>query len=832
MAMPAEPMMGVPAMPGAGFGGGGFPMGGPMAGDMAPHFDETTLRRQGQFRQLIQARLGRPVNVPVELPSSVVRVYAHKHETHDMPPGGAPGGIEQVRTDFTETLFWNPVVVFDKDGKAEVSFDLSESITRFQVTVAGHSLAGQLGEDKIEIVSKLPFSLDPKTPFEVTASDKIVVPVTIKNETDNEGNVTLKTTLTGLRLKDEPKLDQQPAFDPDQPAPPAALATDRHFEASVPAKKQTVLPIALTVDGSASLGKFRVQGRFNQGGQDTVERSFRIVPDGLPRTGSNSGMLEKFAETTLDINEKWIAGTLSAKIEVFPSTLAQIQSGMEAMLQEPGGCFEQSSSSNYPNVMILSYLKETDTIRPDVEKRARDLLGRGYQQLTSFECIEPATGKIKRGYEWFGQTAPPHEALTAYGLLQFKDMGKVHPVDQAMVERTKKYLLAQRDGKGGFKRNPQAIDTFGRAPDHITNAYIVWSLTEAEIEENLDAELKLLYTQASKQYAKDPYFVSLVGLAHLNRGQSKEGVELMKQVKALQTEKGNIPGATTSITGSMGVSLEVETSALAMLGWLKANRPEEFQAPIQKTMQWMTTQRQGGGFGQTQSTILALKALVAHAKASRKTTESGSLIVVVESDGGQPLTFTKTFAAGAVDPLEVSIPANALKKGKNRVKMELTGKNAFPFSATWNYRIDRPLNPANVPVTMTAKLDREDLHEGDTVKMNVCVKNTTGKGQGMAVAVVGFPAGLALPENHEQLKNLSKLRDGGTKESEISFYEVRGRELVLYWRQLTPNAEIQLDLDLVCRLPGEYKGPASRSYLYYQPELKYWIDPVAAKIEP
>ncbi|MBX9680461.1 MAG: zf-HC2 domain-containing protein [Gemmataceae bacterium] len=832
---PQEPMVapaiGVAPMPG-GFGGAGmaFP-GGPM-GDIGPgFFDEATLRRQGRFRQLIQARLGRDVNVPLELPPSVVRVYAHKtEEVKEDVIGGAAGVPVQVRSDFAETLYWNPVVVFDKDGKAEVTFDLSESITRFQVTVAGHSLMGQLGQDKLEIVSKLPFSLDPKTPFEVTASDRIVVPVTITNETDREGIVALKTTLTGLRLKDEAPA---PPFGIDlPPGVPPAGPMDRYFEVAVAAKNRVQQPIELIPDGGAAMAKLRIHGRFDQGGQDSVERSFRIVPDGLPRSGSNSGMLEKFAETTIDLNEAWISGTLAAKIEVFPSTLAQIQSGMEAMLQEPGGCFEQSSSSNYPNVMILSYLKEIDTIRPDVEKRARDLLGRGYQQLTSFECIEPATGKIKRGYEWFGQTAPPHEALTAYGLLQFKDMAKVHPVDQAMVERTKKYLLAQRDGKGGFKRNPQALDSFGRAPDHITNAYIVWSLTEADVEENLDAELKALYVQATKQHAKDPYFVSLVGIAHLNRGQSTEGLELMKQAKGLQTEKGNLPGAKTSITGSMGVSLEVETTALAMLGWVKANRPEEFQASIQKAMQWMSSQRQGGGFGQTQSTILALKALVAHAKASRKTTESGALIVVVEAEGGQPLTFTKTFSAGAVDPLEVSIPTNALKKGKNRLKMELTGKNAFPFSATWNYRIDRPANPANVPVKMTAKLDREKLHEGDTVKMNVRVTNTTDKGHGMAVAIVGIPAGLALPENHEQLKNLSKLRDGGTKEGEISYYEVRGRELVLYWRQLAPNADIQLDLDLVCRLPGEYKGPASRSYLYYQPELKYWIEPVTAKIEP
>src|SRR5439155_11510383 len=140
---------------------------------------------------------------------------------------------------------------------------------------------------------------------------------------------------------------------------------------------------------------------------------------------------------------------------------------------------------------------------------------RGYKQLTSFECLTPEGQSKRQGYEWFGGAAPPHEALTAYGLLQFRDMARVHPVDPAMVERTRQYLLARRDGKGGFQRNPRALDTFGRAPDHITNAYIVWALTEGNADEPLDNELAALHEQAKT--SKDPYFVALVGNSLLNR---------------------------------------------------------------------------------------------------------------------------------------------------------------------------------------------------------------------------------------------------------------------------------------------------------------------------
>ena len=87
-------------------------------------------------------------------------------------------------------------------------------------------------------------------------------------------------------------------------------------------------------------------------------------------------------------------------------------------------------------------------------------------------------------------------------------MARVHDVDPAMLKRTQQYLLAQRDGKGGFTRNPRALDTFGRAPDHITNAYIVWALTESGKDDDVTKELNALHEQAKT--SKDPYFLALV----------------------------------------------------------------------------------------------------------------------------------------------------------------------------------------------------------------------------------------------------------------------------------------------------------------------------------
>ena len=41
---------------------------------------------------------------------------------------------------------------------------------------------------------------------------------------------------------------------------------------------------------------------------------------------------------------------------------------------------------------------------------------------------------------------------------------------------------------------------------------------------------------------------------------------------------------------------------------------------------------------------------------------------------------------------------------------------------------------------------------------------------------------------------------------------------------------MQIKLDLVDAVPGQYTGPASRAYLYYTADQKQWIDPLVVEI--
>ena len=91
------------------------------------------------------------------------------------------------------------------------------------------------------------------------------------------------------------------------------------------------------------------------------------------------------------------------------------------------------------------------------------------------------------------------------------------------------------------------------------------------------------------------------------------------------------------------------------------------------------------------------------------------------------------------------------------------------------------------------------------------------------LAIVGIPGGLE--PRHDQLKEL-------VKSGAVDAYEVLGREVVLYWRELKAGQKVALPLSLVAAVPGTYTAPASRAYLYYTDEFKHWLTGLKVTITP
>ncbi len=735
--------------------------------------------------------------------SSPVREYAHSK---------MPDAVNaDLRNDFTETVYWHPVIVMPDSGKYDVGFELADDVARYRVMVAAHTLDGRVAAGVSTIEARKPFTVDPKLPTEISSGDRIDVAVRTVNDSDADRDLKFAFNSYGLEmLPNDLKKENERIIDTIS------------LKANAKGRKVYSYKPNL-MEGDATL---RLDATSIGAPNDSIQRQLTIVPDGFPVVGQVSDLLKGQAKHIIVLPENLIPGSLKVRLNLYPSTLADLQSGLEGLLREPSGCFEQTSTTNYPNTLILDYLAISDQVNIDVARRARQLLDKGYKRLTGFECLRP-DGKGREGYEWFGGNAPPHEALTAYGLLQFTDMSRVYPVDPVMLKRTRDFLLGQRDGQGGFKRKNPNGHTFGNAPEPIANAYIVWALTESDPDNLTDMNLakEITALEEGTKKSDDPYFLALVANTFLNRGKAEAAIEILKKVAAMQKQPdGSIPGAKSSICTSGGRDLDIEATSLAMLGFLKAKRPDLFRDNIAAGIRWIGQQRGGyGGFGSTQSTILALKAMIAHTQDQKRIAEGGALKFFVNDR----MISQKIFSAAENEVLTIDVPdaEKVFANGGNKaIRIELDTKEGLPYTLMWTCRTAKPTSAEECAIELKTALNKVNVQEGDTVQLNMNLKNKLDKGHGMTVAILGMPAGAKVPTD---LKQLTKLREDG----KISYFEIQGRELVLYWRDLAPKAEIELNIELTCDIPGQYRGPASRAYLYYNADNKAWNEPLGIEIK-
>src|SRR5437867_3045072 len=183
-------------------------------------------------------------------------------------------------------------------------------------------------------------------------------------------------------------------------------------------------------------------------------------------------------------------------------------------------CFEQTSSTTYPNVLVLDYMKRTGRLTPEIEIKARKFINAGYQRLLTFEV---AGG----GFEWFGRD-PANICLTAYGILEFTDMARVHPVDEAVIERARKWLFAHQNRDGSWDEIHRGWTWSGRGS---MTAFVAWALAESgDQSPNLDKALN--YLGSHPQELSNTYARALAANAFLARERDDSfGRELARQLK-------------------------------------------------------------------------------------------------------------------------------------------------------------------------------------------------------------------------------------------------------------------------------------------------------------
>lgn len=706
---------------------------------------------------------------------------------------GAPGQPQEVRVRqfFPETLYVNPSILTDESGQASVEIPIADSITTWRMTTLANSLSGQLGSATAGLRVFQDFFVDIDFPLTLTQNDEVSVPVAVFN-------------YLPVPQKVELSIVQEPWFE--------LLDT--------PTKTLDIQPN----DVRAVYFRVKVKGIGYQrltvvarGSQmsDAVRREVEVRPDGQRIEVARSGRLKGTVEETLPLPEVTIPGTANMVVKVYPGVFTQVIEGMDSIFQMPFGCFEQTSSVTYPNVLALNYMKKTKKINPEVQLKAEGYINLGYQRLLSYE--------VKGGgFSWFGNP-PANKVLTAYGLMEFSDMSKVYEVDPNVITRTQSWLISQQEADGTWKPDKEYLheESWGRIQRNeiLPTAYIAWALSESGYK-GPEVARAIEYVAANQDKVDDPYTLGIIANALVAAGHPAQEA-VFHRLLAMKVEEGDKVYWRSKIktfTYSFGDVADIEATATIAYALVRSGK---YSDVTNKALNYLISKKDPRGTWQsTQATVLALKAFVASLEVSAQKGE-GTVRVLVNGKEATRWEITPE----DVDVLRQINVKEFLQTGDNQVKLEGTGTVEPMYQVSLSYWVPwsiKPLPGAEGPLMeITVKYDRTQLEVNEILTAEATVE---WKGPGIAKMVI---VDLGIPPGFEVMaEDLAKLVEAGV----IQKFNLTGRQIICYLEQVASGSPVTIKYRLKAKYPIRAQSGVSTAYVYYNPEVRASAQPVTLQV--
>jgi len=716
--------------------------------------------------------------------------------------GNLPEPSARVRSYFPEALFINPKIFTDAQGRASIVIPIAASITTWRMAMIASTARGALGTGTSSLKVFQDFFVDLDLPVTLTQGDRISIPIAAYNYSGAEGDVRLK-----LQTDDWFSLVE------DSPDKALVVESGRAGGAQFTIEAKRIGKFKLTLAA-------RMNGASNRA--DIVVREIEVIPNGREQTQVFNGRLETAVAHDLKFPPNAVADASKILIRLYPGPLSQVIEGMESLLRMPGGCFEQTSSSTYPNILALDYMKRIKKLTPEVHAKAEGFIANGYQRLLTFEV--PGGG-----FSWFGN-APANKILTSYGLMEFFDMSKVHEVDPRLIERTQRWLAGQQQPDGSWKPdtafiNEGATNRYNSDVLRIS-AYIAWALQNSgyrgpavekakefigkKLNEADGAKVNT-YTLAvvanfAADYQKDREF--------LNRAISR-----LLDARTEEKEQAWWIAQETSVY-ARGTSAAVETTGLAVQALLKSGQSA---ATAAKALAYLAKKKDAAGtWGTTQATIMALRALLL-------STEKGSAEVegAVEVSLNGKTIERLTLNSSNNDLLHQFVLKNVDASGANPVQLRFTGKGSLAYQVVGRYFLPWTDAPPAEPLSIGVSYDRTRLARDEIATATATVKNNLPKVANMVMVDLGIPPGFELlSDDLQAFREKTASRKGGRLEK----FSLTATRAILYFDSFAPGETVRLQFRLRAKYPIRARTFQSRVYEYYDPDVIALARPIQLEV--
>ena len=634
----------------------------------------------------------------------------------------------ELRRDFKGNLLFEKIH-FDKKGSFNIPVQFADNLTTWKAEVLGFPQDSNVKYGSASIISTKDLFAEVSLPVFFVKGDKTSLKVTVFDKLQKGGKVSVW-------------------------APDSVRMTVNTLELASGKKRHTFeFPIEFTSSGTIPI-QVKVE---NDSFKDTQEQVVVVKSDGLQKNRSSSLSLYSSKEQSFTISQVSDVISQENHLVVYPGSLSENLSGVESMIRKPSGCFEQTSSSNFPNIVAYNYLKDRN-MRPSLKASVKLKLKKAYQKLISYEV---SSG----GFSLYGQS-PASPWLTSYGILQFALMSEHIYVDEKIIKRSWEYL------KPKLNKLPSREKHFA-----------LYCAREAGLlkEKDLWTYEADLIAALSNKNLWDATIASL-----LLKDNNAQNLDILKDQLMNRVLKGE--GFFRTVNASGGASARTEVTALAL-----QSAYENKLSHVGLLKQKLLNQKSNNRWHGTMSTAMALRALTV-------TEDKGEKQFSISVNGqSQVYDFKEGESKALYIPLKVGDAVSMnLSKGhflschlheKTIVRYGNSHKKIDSFSAS------------------LSSLEKTSLGDGMTVALKVGAGKLERRN---LMFECPLPAGFEL--NQDEFRKM-------TNDGKIRYHEVKdGNTLVLYLKDLKANAISDIRFKIYSTKKGEFSSSVGKVYEYYKPE--------------
>lgn len=674
--------------------------------------------------------------------------------------------VTRIRQFFPETWLWMPDLLTKPDGTASIDLTAPDSITTWRLHAVSTSPEG-LGICESALLVFQEFFGEPDLPYAVTRGEQFPVRIQIFNYLD-------EPQLVHVELADAEWFD---------------LLESGIQQVSVNANS---VALASFLIQPAKLGHNTLEVTLRSSLRaDAVRKELLVEPEGTQRELVTNGMIRAGQTLTLDANmpQYRVSGSGKLLLSVTPSLVAQSINGVDDLLHMPYGCGEQNMIFFAPDVEILRYLDATGQLTPEVRAKAEHFITVGYQRELTY-CREDGS------FSAFGdRDASGSLWLTAFVLGTFSAARDVQTVDETVLADAAGWIEAHQLFNGswepvGFLHHKDMMG--GAAGSYALTAFVSIALSDYGLARPAVLANAAIYLENNLSFIQDdPYSLAIAALAFARLNNTDAAEKTI--VRLLEI----------AISNENGIHWEphaVETTAYAALAMIEAG---EFR--VSSAIKWLALhQNSRGGFGSTQDTIMALKALL---KAAQTQTRNVNLTISARRPDNSLLR-QFTIDSDNFDVLQIAeLPAGT----DADIELSATGSGETRFQLVRRFNVflaDETIEN-NMALEVTYDVNHVDID--DIVNVTAIVRYFGPLwDSGMMIVDVGVPTGFApVPAS------LDALVEAGT----VSKAEVAGRKVILYVDGLRSGEQRVFTFQVKARFPVRAVIPDSKAYLYYEPEV-------------